>query len=390
MTSKSKLKRRDSKRSKKSKKTKEQLDAERKQREADRARRDAERAKKRLALKVKIMEQKKKTQQQPPATPSSVARIEAEQRKKILQFRKNQGRFGLPVITATPLPNPSNSALDNPNGADPRASNLSVAASIPEANDTDNIEKSPWDNVDHSLLNGNTEPNTESNTEPVMEPQVEVVESENDDPNLSNADQPENTSLVLNGPTSSDASKGSDGVEVNPEEETLISPVHRRPKDSAEEEQAVDTEDEKETEKQGDSTNEVTNQRVEPLLISAPIEPALSRSLSTTSWTSLEDFALTQEQEDALGALEKGLEAADPDFYGFVQREEFMQILKENEITVSKEDEPTLMSACTLIGTYYVYLYICAVHVVNMLMKYGYIPRESLRKCGGFCLFCNL
>ena len=289
------------------------MEAERKQREADRARRDAERAKKRLALKVKIAEQKKRAQQQPPATPSSVARIEAEQRKKILEFRKNQGRFGLPTITATPLP--------SANDAEPRGSALSYTAAIPEANTTD--DNSPWDGVDHSLLN-----------ETASDPQPEVVESENEDPNLSNPSNPSdptNPSEPNQPDEASNASNGSDGA--------------------LEVEQGVDTEDEK----QGDGGN----MKVEPLIITTgPSEPAMSRSMSTTSWTSLEDFALTKEQEEALAILEKALEEADPDFYGFVQRQKFLQILKGNGITVAAEDEAMLMSALTLIGMVYATLYI--------------------------------
>merc|ERR1712190_568746 len=67
------------------------------------------------------------------------------------------------------------------------------------------------------ILNGNNEPVTEP-----------AAESKDDDSNLSNGNQPEDSSeppLVL------DDIEAPDGVEVNPEDDTEISPVHRRPSD---------------------------------------------------------------------------------------------------------------------------------------------------------------
>merc|ERR1711972_862220 len=63
------------------------------------------------------------------------------------------------------------------------------------------------------------------NTEPVTEP---AAESKDDDSNLLNGNQPEDSSeppLVL------DDIEAPNGVEANPEDDTEISPVHRRPSD---------------------------------------------------------------------------------------------------------------------------------------------------------------
>merc|ERR1711972_703233 len=63
------------------------------------------------------------------------------------------------------------------------------------------------------------------NTEPVTEP---AAESKDDDSNLLNGSQPEDSSeppLVL------DDIEAPNGVEANPEDDTEISPVHRRPSD---------------------------------------------------------------------------------------------------------------------------------------------------------------
>merc|ERR1719343_970737 len=67
------------------------------------------------------------------------------------------------------------------------------------------------------LLNGNDEPVTEP-----------AAESKDDDSNLLNGNQPEDSSeppLVL------DDIEAPNGVEANPEDDTQISPVHRRPSD---------------------------------------------------------------------------------------------------------------------------------------------------------------
>merc|ERR1712176_755755 len=67
------------------------------------------------------------------------------------------------------------------------------------------------------LLNGNNEPVTEP-----------AAESKDDDSNLLNGNQPEDSSeppLVL------DDIEAPNGVEANPEDDTEISPVHRRPSD---------------------------------------------------------------------------------------------------------------------------------------------------------------
>merc|ERR1711879_379657 len=70
------------------------------------------------------------------------------------------------------------------------------------------------------LLNGNTE----SVTEP-------SAESKEDGLNLSNGNQPEDSSadsIIIDG---IELPNESNGVEVDPEDDTVISPVHRRPSD---------------------------------------------------------------------------------------------------------------------------------------------------------------
>merc|ERR1711933_704684 len=63
------------------------------------------------------------------------------------------------------------------------------------------------------------------NTESVVEPPAELRE---DGLNLSNGHQPEDASIAIDG---IEPPNESDGVEVDPEDDTVISPVHRRPSD---------------------------------------------------------------------------------------------------------------------------------------------------------------
>merc|ERR1712228_1170095 len=63
----------------------------------------------------------------------------------------------------------------------------------------------------------------------------------------------------------------------------------------------------------------------------------------------IEELKLSKEQETALQKLQDELEAADPDYYGFVDYNTFIQILKTNEIKLSAKHETFLMGALTLI-----------------------------------------
>merc|ERR1719216_618654 len=70
----------------------------------------------------------------------------------------------------------------------------------------------------------------------------------------------------------------------------------------------------------------------------------------TESIPSIKELTLlSKEQESALKKLQDELEAADPDYYGFVDYNTFLKILKSNEITLSAKHETFLMGALTLI-----------------------------------------
>ena len=77
---------------------------------------------------------------------------------------------------------------------------------------------------------------------------------------------------------------------------------------------------------------------------------SLSDSVSVSSFQSVEELTLSAEQEGALTKLETDLESADPDYYGFVDYQNFMSILKENDINLSAKQETFLMGGLTLIG----------------------------------------
>lgn len=73
---------------------------------------------------------------------------------------------------------------------------------------------------------------------------------------------------------------------------------------------------------------------------------------SIASIQTVEELTLSQEQEESLNKLQNELEAADPDYFGFVDYSTFMNILKSNDIKLSAKHETFLMGALTLIGIY--------------------------------------
>eukprot|EP00483_Globobulimina_turgida_P007120 UN07134 len=64
---------------------------------------------------------------------------------------------------------------------------------------------------------------------------------------------------------------------------------------------------------------------------------------------SVVELNLTDEQESAMTKLEGALEAADPDFYGFIEYNTFLKVLKSNDIKLSAKNETFLMNALVLI-----------------------------------------
>lgn len=110
---------------------------------------------------------------------------------------------------------------------------------------------------------------------------------------------------------------------------------------SAVEAEAVDAADAAEDEK---------SDVVADVLPSTPsdITPNISR-LSVTSYASVEELTLSGEQEEALNKLQSDLEAADVDYYGFVDYKTFVSILKSNDIKMSSKHDAMLMGALTLI-----------------------------------------
>merc|ERR1712154_566473 len=70
---------------------------------------------------------------------------------------------------------------------------------------------------------------------------------------------------------------------------------------------------------------------------------------SVKSFISVEELTLSNEQEEALTKLQNELEGADPDYYGFVDYKQFINILKSNDISLSAKHETFLMGALTLI-----------------------------------------
>eukprot|EP00484_Ammonia_sp_Unknown_P000774 CAMPEP_0197021282 /NCGR_PEP_ID=MMETSP1384-20130603/2164_1 /TAXON_ID=29189 /ORGANISM="Ammonia sp." /LENGTH=486 /DNA_ID=CAMNT_0042449069 /DNA_START=940 /DNA_END=2400 /DNA_ORIENTATION=- len=73
------------------------------------------------------------------------------------------------------------------------------------------------------------------------------------------------------------------------------------------------------------------------------------RRTSMASFASVEELTLSKEQEEALEKVTNELEAADPDYYGFVDFQKFISVLKSNEVTLSARHETYLMGALTLI-----------------------------------------
>merc|ERR1719334_1495261 len=67
-----------------------------------------------------------------------------------------------------------------------------------------------------------------ANHEPVAEP---TAESKDDDSNLFNGNQPQDAAAASLSLDDIEAPNESNGAEANPEDDTEISPVHRRPSD---------------------------------------------------------------------------------------------------------------------------------------------------------------
>eukprot|EP01083_Nonionella_stella_P275079 934179_1 len=70
---------------------------------------------------------------------------------------------------------------------------------------------------------------------------------------------------------------------------------------------------------------------------------------SVKSFQSVEELSLSPDQETALNKLQDELEAADPDYYGFVDYTTFINILKSNDVKLTAKQETFMMGALTLI-----------------------------------------
>ena len=74
---------------------------------------------------------------------------------------------------------------------------------------------------------------------------------------------------------------------------------------------------------------------------------------SFASMISVEELVLTPQAEETMAKLEEAFEVADPDYFGFIDWDDFLKILKDNGVEIPKKDLQMFAKAVQMIGILY-------------------------------------